>query len=205
MSDRPILLSAPLVRALLDGRKTQTRRIFTSPKPFAPDDDIAVQIATGTITPRFHVGDRLWMREAHAIYVAHGQHREDGHRWGPWGGLPTTISPNRDRIAYYREGFDRSFSGRWKPSIHMPRWASRLTLAVTDVRVERLNDISEADALAEGIARCDFPYDDGEAREAFARLWNHIYGPDAWDANPWVVAITFAVHLGNIDAMETAP
>jgi hypothetical protein len=89
----------------------------------------------------------------------------------------------------------------WRPSLFMPRWASRLTLLVTDVRVERLQDISEADAIAEG-----WPNEPGAAlRDAYpigwyANLWNSLHGHDAWDANPWVVAVTFAAQRGNIDA-----
>jgi len=99
-----------------------------------------------------------------------------------------------------------------RPSIHMPRWASRITLTVTDVRVQRLQDCSEADAKAEGIIGAGLiwglgvePPDPARAAspvEAYARLWDIINGPEAWDANPWVVALTFAVHLCNIDKME---
>src|SRR5690606_37090356 len=100
-------------------------------------------------------GDELWVRETHAIYPTHGQHRTDDKRWGPWDGLPVRLSPDRTQIAYFREGFDRSDPGHWKPSIHMPRWASRIRLTVTEVRVERVQSISEADAIAEGIERHD--------------------------------------------------
>jgi hypothetical protein len=96
----------------------------------------------------------------------------------------------------------------WIPSIHMPRWASRLTLTVTDVRVQRLHEISDDDAVAEGC-ECDsdgwrdylFPSTQccGTARDSYRTLWNSLHGPDAWDANPWVVAVSFSVQHGNID------
>ena len=97
-----------------------------------------------------------------------------------------------------------------RPSIHMPRWASRLTLTVTEVGVQRLQDISEADAVAEGC-ECDvdgwrdylFPSTQccGTARESYRTLWNSLHGPDAWDLNPWVAAYTFTVHRCNIDCL----
>jgi len=98
---------------------------------------------------------------------------------------------------------------KWNPSIHMPRWASRLTLTVTDVRVQRLQDISAADSIAEGV-ECETCA--AMAQSAchgkgcfssladFRALWNSLHGPDAWDANPWVVALTFTVEQRNIDA-----
>jgi hypothetical protein len=89
----------------------------------------------------------------------------------------------------------------------MPRWASRLTLIVTDVRVQRLQDISEEDARAEGIFTPEIGYVNlGKKAPViqYAMLWNSLHGPDAWDANPWVSAITFTVHHGNIDQMRAA-
>jgi len=91
----------------------------------------------------------------------------------------------------------------WRPSIYMPRWASRLTLLVTDVRVQRLQDISEADAIAEGIIPTANSQTIDCATErpsdGFRALWNSIHGPEAWDANPWVAAISFDVVRANID------
>lgn len=177
MRERPILFSAPMVRALLDGQKTQTRRVVKLAPPTDADEvffwsgeDLRRAGWPNVSEPGMwarrngregyiqHIGrcpygvpgDRLWVRETHLIYDAHGQHRADGNRWGPWGGLPTRLSEDRTKIAYFREGFDRCDPGHWRPSIHMPRWASRLTLEITEVRVERLQDISEADAIAEG-------------------------------------------------------
>ena len=194
MRERPILFNGAMVRAILAGQKTQTRRVA---KGVA-----AVHARTGealadvdSAGPRVQCpfgqpGDRLWVREAHAIFPTHGQHRADGERWGPWSGLPTTISPMGGEIAYYREGFDRSGPGRWRPSIHMPRWACRLVLEITAVRVERLQAISTQDCLAEGITT-RFKVADAadELRIQFRDLWNDA--GDDWDSNPWVWVIEF--------------
>lgn len=212
--DRPILFSAPMVRALLDGRKTQTRRVL-KPQPtcsavqsFEDDDGIMRWVPDPIDRPsdevplpvRFAVGDRLWVREtwAHvplkggamgAIYRADGESAEDD----------------------IEEGWD--FLGKWRVSIHMPRKFSRLTLAVTDVRVQRLQEIGEGDAKAEGVieyepdeldpaefAPCEGGYIYNNAVSAYGDLWNRINGAGAWDANPWVVALTFTVERRNIDA-----
>lgn len=223
MADRPILFSAPMVRALLAGTKTQTRRIFIPPAPFAPTDDISVQVAVGSIAPRIQAGDRLWVREAvtrfdkrscdqHIWYRAGGnpnQHARDGLRYfdlsggpdvewpagveGPGGGAAYNVSP-----------------------IFMPRWASRLTLTVTDVRVQRLQDISGNDAQAEGISiggpAVEVYRREADRNHAAARRWNAyrirqyrdvweaINGVGSWDANPWVAAYSFTVERRNIDA-----
>lgn len=180
MRERPMLFSAPMVRAILEGRKTQTRRVV-KPQPTG-----ALAARGRTACPCGQPGDRLWVRETHAVYQAHGQHREDGERWGPWGGLPTTVSPDRTQVVYYREGFDRCDPGRWRPSIHMPRWASRITLEVTGVRAERLHDITEADAVAEGASTAG-PF----AVYHFMDLWTSINGAESWNGNPWVWVIEF--------------
>lgn len=189
MADRPIIFSAPMVRALLDGRKTQTRRVL-KPLPrrtifFDPKTAVLDQFQE----PPYAPGDRLWVREAFSYELL------DVDRNGfmpPW---------------YWADGNPESGDfTRPKPSIHMPRWASRLTLLVTDVRVQRLQEISSADAIAEGCPPyansatidCDTP----NPRDDFKRLWNGIHGPDAWDRNPWVAAISFKAHRCNIDTME---
>jgi hypothetical protein len=196
MSDRPIIFSAPMVRALIDGRKTQTRRVL-KPQPvpclsWSEPPAGTYPSAKGWSRLRYAPGDRLYVREAFSYETL------DVDRNGfmaPW---------------YWADG--NPVSGDWtrpKPSIHMPRWASRLTLTVTEVKVQRLTDISEADAVAEGVRRFGpmwgVEQDSGHgaasntAAGCFRLLWNSLHGPDAWDANPWVAAISFTVEPRNID------
>jgi len=139
-------------------------------------------------------GDRLWVRENCATW---GDHE--------------AIYRADDAVEYGLAVSDGKFGAKWKarPSIHMPRWASRLTLTVTDVRVQRLHAISEADAIAEGIKlHGDFFTGYGKAADqwmgpldSFASLWISLHGYEGWDENPWVVALTFTVQRGNIDQM----
>lgn len=238
LTDRPIIFSASMVRALLEGRKTQTRRLVPQPPPECsinymlgneswlpegqrkpvrrnfeawggglydsrPDGALCGQFS---IQPRQQPGGRLWVREAHALLP----------RTAYRGSVGTGTIDQREHptdgytAAVFREGFDRSGRPRWRPSIHMPRWASRLTLAVTQVRVERLQDIREADAIAEGIERSErfvdrFMTPSGDYAVpvvAFQRLWESIHGAAAWATNPWVVAVTFEVHRANIAALD---
>lgn len=220
VKERPILFSGPMARALLDGRKTQTRRVVKPmPKwaerfPICAPENMAAghqiwwwdgefdRVGVAQDCPYGKPGARLWVREAHAIYHAHGQHRSDGLRWGPWGHLPTRLSEDRTQIAYYREGFDRCDPGKWRPSIHMPRWACRLVLEITDVRVERLLDCSDADAQAEGLQWVTpgmwsvdrtLPIIGDDARQVYFQLWDHINGAGAAHTNPWVWAVSFRV------------
>jgi hypothetical protein len=177
-----------MVRAILDGRKSQTRRVFVPPLPFAPDDDIAIELAVGSIVPRHSVGDRMWVRESWS-----GPYRMGDippRDWAP--GLP---------IWYWADGNPED--GEWtrpKPSIHMPRWASRITLEVTGVKVERLQDISEGDARAEGADPVHMQPNGGTGNPSdawlsyaagFRAIWTSINGPGSWEANPLVVALTF--------------
>lgn len=208
MADRPIIFSAPMIHALLDGRKTQTRRVLR-PQPSArpelhepmSDEDAYWAVFDGDeIAHRVQVpyapGDRLWVREGHAMVPATAYRMSEG--------VAQNADPKDcDRACIYREGWDRSNGGfRWRSPIHMPRWASRLTLTVTDVRVQRLQEISEADAMAEG-AQPQATEVLRTYREAFSELWNSIHGPGAWYANPWVAAISFTVERRNIDAPTT--
>lgn len=218
MTDRPIIFSAPMVRALLDGRKTQTRRIIKpyGPAPFpgiklgnqpVPDGLIHAAIpavfggfiAGPSFLPRYAVGDRLWVREAVCWVSAHGwKYRAD----------------NEDLSDFRAQGE----VSKWAPSIHMTRHASRLTLIVSAVRVQRLQEISEEDARAEGVGvdevaqlYCgDMPAVRSVAtgtlcsdhRDAMREIWAKIHGPGAWAENPWVAAISFTVHRQNIDKMQ---
>jgi len=194
--DRPIIFSAPMIRALLEGRKSQTRRRIVTDQSlinFRPDG------TPGKVAPnkRYNLGDRLWVRENHAL-VGGGDP-----------GIPIYAANWREDAR--ARGFDNipDKPPRWTPSIHMPRWACRLTLIVTDVRVQRIQDISEDDAIAEGVQATAggwFSAAEGHAsatqRGAFALLWATINGPDAWTSNPWVVAVSFKTIRANIDAPE---
>lgn len=210
MPDRPIIFSAPMVRALLDGRKRQTRRII-KPQPVVSDNGSwrwegrngGFVGAAGTHinegfpdSARHHAriqpGDRLWVKETHAIVPRTAYRMSEG--------VQQTLRPNDDHdAAVYAAGWERSKPGRWRPSIHQPRWASRLTLTVTDVRVEKLQDITLTDLEAEGIVPAGENLSIDEASAAWQKLWDSINGAGAWNANPWVTAYSFAVHLGNID------
>lgn len=200
VKERPILFSGEMVRAILDGRKTQTRRPLKAPQPLdilpmlgdqegrlwaaltergeTPDQNRGALIRCRYGLP----GDRLYVREAH------------------------TVSNGGDVI--YRAGYPENAKARglenippegeirWRPSIHMPRWASRLTLEIADVRVERAQDITEGDAVNEGIEPADrLPCggDSHDPRQEFAELWDSINGPRGfgWDENPWVWVVSF--------------
>lgn len=222
MREKPILFSGPMVRAILDGRKTQTRRAVKPQPSFRQShewrgrtvrdcesrgwvwkdhdfgDGDAVHAAPGSemaaLCPYGQPGDRLWVRETwakrddcvdgglKAKHYLHFRASYNGHLGSEW--------------HYY---------GHWRPSIHMPRWASRITLDIVSVRVERLNDISEADAIAEGLtseggawsvtdgywcSRCVDP------RHTYEKLWEHINGVGSWTRNPWVWVVEFQI-VGN--------
>ena len=201
MKERPIIFSGPMVRALLDGSKTQTRRVM---KPQLVYGTVAGLFNSwylpsgqggGTLYPNGkekilgtcpygQPGDRLWVRESFCKII------------GQSGGWIET-----DYQATYTHGFrlgdSLGLKKRWTPSIHMPRAASRITLEITSVRVERLQDISEADALAEGVTDdgslvTDLAGNDrGGAFAAFATLWEVINGVGSWDDNPWVWVVSF--------------
>lgn len=176
MTDRPITFSAPMVRALLDGRKVQDRRIL---KPQPPEwvtrmthEGLCGWIGSGDghgtlMHVPYAVNDRLWVREV----FAYGWPVEGNHQ------LPECNQEHA--ITYRAEGNQPFGGGRWHSPIHMPRWASRLTLVVSDVRVQRIQDISAADAIAEG---CPFQNmaDGDDPREWFRALWNSLHGPYAW-------------------------
>lgn len=172
------------VRAILEGRKTQMRRII-KPQPEGP---LICRILDGTWgyewngddwrCPYGKPGDRRWVREAHAI------------------GADSNTPP------WYRLDHPEARSSgprvdvKWRPSIHMPRWASRITLEITRVRVERLQSISEGDAIAEGCPLINpdpfIPGHGGSSASGwYSQLWESIHGAGSWDLNPWVWAIDF--------------
>lgn len=217
MADRPILFSAPMVRALLDGRKTQTRRVISKK---AAHDALAVFGPNFLLLPGnvdlvgYAAGDRLWVREAFSVVCGGGASIGGDGEWSyiveyrSGGQIELSYAGHYTNDPYVR--LADSQIGDWRPSIHMPRWASRLTLIVTDVRVQRLQEISEEDAVAEGCEASGwYPtpqdpdnsggYESVSATDAYATLWNSLHGPEAWDANPWVAAISFDVIRENID------
>lgn len=196
MTDRPILFSGPMIRALLSGAKLQTRRLAWRVTKRRLGGGTYPR---STLWQKVRPGDHLWVRETWA---------------------PTTANPNivfkadsRDLCGDFWTSVADDPSGvGWKPSIHMPRWASRLTLVVTETRMQRVQDMVRCDAIAEGAQWLEdaagWTMDDklvwGYPKEAFSGLWNSLHGPGSWEANPEVVALTFAVHQCNIDRMEAA-
>jgi len=193
MKERPILFSAPMVRALLDGNKTQTRRVVKVESTMGRDSILAPHkgrkyAATYLLpdhasdatacSPYGQPGDRLWVREKWAA-----PHSQDGMK-------PGHMYIDESFIHY---AASEPLGGLlWRPSIHMPRWASRILLEITSVRAERLQAINEVDAIAEGApwAACGSPQE-GSHKAGYAQLWEAINGPDSWQANPWVWVIEF--------------
>lgn len=228
MPDKPIIFSAPMVRSLWDGRKTMTRRLMPGQKYLA---DAYQPIVSGCCIYNYSgeelisrapyaPGDRLWVREAFAI-----------RRFEPcldheraWQSLSSPV------VRYIADGTEIAHNGDRrtgrgiyhgpvelkKSPLAMPREFSRLTLIVEGVKVERLQDISEDDCIAEGsppIAAARSMTDGGRMVEMepgiygtprtwFRELWGKIHGPAAWDANPWVCAISFRVVKSNIDSLK---
>lgn len=181
MKERPILFSGETVRAILEGRKTQTRRAC---KFRLGQDEVMTELRDGSLkrteecSPYGKPGDRLWVRETWAKQEFHTQ--------------PLKIR--------YRADHDdeAGLPWSWKPSIHMPRWASRINLEITGIRVERVQDISEEDAEAEGVHGCDWGHgmDYGGKPcycKPFEALWDSINAKRgySWDSNPWVWVVEF--------------
>lgn len=255
MSDRGIIFSAPMVRALLEGRKSQTRRLL-KPAPdwlpevrttrchsglFWPVGGLGQQCGMPLLASKvpYAPGDRLYVREAYWIATRYSYGTTSGGCDLP---PPRLATRKYDPVHYSADGNPPNCANRhygddglrggwfaapdpyaiWKqyPSIHMPRWASRLWLEVTDVRVQRIAEISEDDARAEGIQsyRPDHSvatfhhhtvpehrnYGFINARRAFEDLWDslHTKPGETWADNPWIVAVSFTVHPGNIDRRE---
>lgn len=204
-AERPILFSAPMVRAILEGRKTQTRRVMKHQPQRVVVPGIgpmlAIQQPRGNdrwlwpnarnevvaSCPYGVPGDRLWVRETF-IHEPADYCRE-----------ASVSIPCRPALTVYRADVEDPREGRWTPSIHMPRALSRIDLEVTGVRVERLQDISENDALAEGADgphpaswHPDAPEVGPESyRLGFRELWESINGAGSWEANPWVWVVEF--------------
>lgn len=216
MKEHPILFSGPMVQAILSGQKTVTRRAMKvqpqllgklwqvygagwsagmSSVTAVPGHSLATKCPYG------QVGDRLWVRESFADL--HGTGVE--HRPAPAGPLQRYAYAADSPPGSYADDARKSYGIKWKPSIHMPRTACRILLEVTAVRVERLQDISEQQALAEGIDRDELADAQGRydmvadhnfsgrptAAGAFRDLWAAINGMESWDANPWVWVVEF--------------
>jgi hypothetical protein len=199
IKERPILFSAPMVRAILDGRKTVTRRAVKGLglqwlDDFTPE---YVADAANRLCPYGQPGDRLWLRETHFINDYREAKVPEEDR------AETEIVYRADSLPCW-EGEESEI--RWRPSIFMPRWASRIQLEITKVRVERLQDISDSqiesegvdlDALADGQDRYDMCHAGSGVegrptlRTAWRDLWQSINGPGSWDANPWVWVVEF--------------
>lgn len=210
MKERPILFSGPMVRAILEGRKTMTRRVVKPDGahhlfpfldlPGNQTGEWAWCSSSHVVSKHIHcpygqVGDRLWVRESFQPLFADGVENHWETDWKTGKGYAISY-PATDGIHEYLDA-DDNLTDACKPSIHMPRWASRILLEITAVRVERLQDISEADAQAEGA-----PFELGELerlilgakakyRSGFCRLWQSINDPGSWDANPWVWVVEF--------------
>lgn len=224
ISVKPEIFNRQMVRALLreieapGTGKTQTRRNFKlmgypGHSDFGPSDTKGYDWHFRDKEMRFHdfrhnelmklspyqIGQLRWVRENFRLFDHSDECGASDHCACPSTGTPI----------FYADGNDDD--SKWTPSIHMPRWASRITLEVTDVRVQRLQDISEEDAKAEGVDKDDEACD--HIRQScedigclgptfkcgFADLWCSINGDDSWRANPWLWAVTFVPHLINVD------
>lgn len=198
--ERPILFSGPMVRAILEGRKTQTRRPIkvddvyttvddTDGKPFAWQSDECGDWYEMPC-PFGKPGDLLWVRETWQIFRVYEDTWNGGYEADLWDGPILRERPNHAWVTY---AADDPGGRPWRPSIHMPRWASRITLRITGIRVERLCEISVDDAWAEGIeAAIDH---DGPVcyLAEFQRLWDAMYAKRGlgWNTNPWVWVMEF--------------
>lgn len=205
MRERPILFAGPMVRAILEGRKTVTRRLM-KPQPTSSNQGghswpckvhqtmlhVEQELQNGegiwggladSACPHGAPGDRLWVRETFATLSA-GQYEPVKPAYGY--GQEVRFAAT-DPLADCDVGV-RGYP--WRPSIHMPRWASRILLEITAIRVERVQDISDEQALAEGVDQTNTSIP-GYARQRFRDLWESINGAGSWDANPWVWVVEF--------------
>lgn len=202
MRERPILFNGAMVRAILDGSKTVTRRAViksSQPETIFPSDFSATEAMVELNSTRFGTtwwkscpygkpGDRLWVRETFAALSA-GEYEPVKPRYGYGQEIRFAATDPLSDCDIGVRGY------AWRPSIHMPRWASRILLEITDVRVERLQAITEAQAKAEGVLSCERDIDpdgnDYSPYELFSALWVSINGHESWHANPWVWVVEF--------------
>lgn len=219
MKEKPILFSTPMVRAILDGRKTQTRRVINP----QPSKNLARDFTSAEVTsawrngfipikcPYGQPGDRLWVRETHTFGSVRFEFNSDElgiidvyYRADEEMVQHTVDNSTAESIQDWVERKEIVGDGdsNWRPSIHMPKWAARIWLEITGVRVERVQDISEKDARAEGVTSniCIASFEDTAYREEighryeFANLWASINGKRpgcAWQDNPRVWVIEF--------------
>jgi hypothetical protein len=239
MKERPILFSAPMVRAILDGSKTQTRRVVTSiagigkvtelQRSDTPGYDLIMrdrELRWNDLTERDMVSrspygqpsDRLWVKETFYAFGRWVNRFSEKKGRDEWHFVDMTVQ--MDRLYQFSDPTPVNFRHRssitpawWKrPAIFMPRAASRITLDVTGVRVERLQDISEVDAISEGGVQTESRYwkhdpsdciEGDDPIESFRRLWENINGSYSWDANPWVWVVEFKrIDLAKQDATQ---
>jgi hypothetical protein len=215
MKARPILFSGPMVRAILDGRKTQTRRVVKGSWLPIVEECLRVNgkwiwttMEYDLTTPFGEPGDRLWVRETWAPMCRQADpicwciedQNEGEHHY-----VEYRVDTGNSRPGEWPEDYEDDDAPKWRPSIHMPRWASRITLEITNVRVEKLQEITPEDAMAEGVEawmkslETGGGYDpdahlNGYFTTAFARMWSRVVpvdGESSWSANPWVWVIEF--------------
>lgn len=211
MKTYPIIFSGPMVRAILDGNKTQTRRVakvtweeFLSSE-MMEDLEIRGFDAMRDDPDGFFIippcpfgkpGDLLWVRETFGHFYK-GETPEACVYLADAGTERWSQGKNPD---YAKKTWSRS----WRPSIHMPRWASRVTLEITAVRIERLHQINNNDALAEGTPDLRTIENCYDLRECYRVLWESLHGKASWSGNPWVWVLSFRVHRQNIDGFLNA-
>ncbi|QST57570.1 hypothetical protein [Escherichia albertii] len=183
VKERGMIFNDEMVRAILGGNKTQTRRIVE--EKFYGRAVAAELLAKHC--PYGQPGDRIWVRET---YRVHGK-ATDVVTLVYRASVRNSWTEQTHRVPV--EVCNKPVSEKWTPSIHMPRWASRILLEITDVRVERLHDMSEADAKAEGASPATYKITPPEAvyRVGFGDIWRSIYGQENWLSNPWVWVIEF--------------
>lgn len=208
MNEKPIIFSTQMVQAIMSGKKTQTRRIVKGHALTWLDNDEFtpeyVAMPENTLCPYGYRGDHLWVRESFFELVdPHTSKCFDPPQYM----YRASYNPETDGEVFVDDGDggmtinkDGTTRSPWKPPIHMPRAAARLMLEVLSVRIERLNEISDDDAIAEGVMHGEQPAKNigglvatmvVDARSEFASIWYNIHGEDSWNENPWVWVIEF--------------
>lgn len=186
MKERPILMTPENAQKVFEGTKTQTRRIVKDINPtFLLESPTGQQIHNAMRCPYGEVGDRLWIRESWQEKAwSLTELNRVGFLSAPRN--PRETYCNQALYAIHKGGYNRAIGdpGKWKPSIHMPRWACRTVVELTEVRVERLQSITDEDVIAEGVSA------NTQHLAAFVVLWESINGKGSWALNPWVWVLT---------------